>query len=284
MLEINTERPYRVLVKWQERKEIIISLVGVGGTGSALAIDLARLCYHAQQMGRDVQLQLIDGDRVEASNVGRQQFSEWEIGCNKAEAMGKRLSMWLGIDVMGTAEYLKASNLPLWKEGQYHSPNRLIVGAVDNYRARRAIANAMDKLGTWWVDAGNDDASGQVLIGNCRAGRHVEVDNHFGLVSGLPLPSLQMPALLDKPAIRKRQMDCATGMATGEQGLFVNRLMATWAARAVEDLVLRQEINYMAVYASLMPPAAESRLITWTRLQKFKDQLKFSEKMYEEEE
>jgi hypothetical protein len=33
-----------------------------------------------------------------------------------------------------------------------------------------------------------------------------------------------------------------------------------------------------------MPPAAESRLITWTRLQKFKDQLKFSEKMYEEEE
>jgi hypothetical protein len=136
------------------------------------------------------------------------------------------------------------------------------------------------ELRCWWIDAGNDDASGQVLVGNCSEGHQVEVDHRFGLVGGLPAPALQMPALLQKPAARPAA-DCATGMVTGEQGLFVNRLMATWAARAVEDLVLRQEIDYMAVYASLMPPTAEGRLATWTRLQKFGDQLQFIEKAYE---
>ena len=63
---------YRVLLGDVNRFRVM--LVGAGGTGSSLALALAGLMYHARQKGIQVELTLVDDDRIELKNVGRQQF------------------------------------------------------------------------------------------------------------------------------------------------------------------------------------------------------------------
>lgn len=262
MIPISTETYFRCVL---EPKPTVITLVGVGGTGSALAIDLARLVYHLQQQGVDVGLQLVDPDTVEAKNVGRQQFSPAEIGENKAVSMARRLNLWLGLDVVGLPERFTAdTNL---SDVHPHARRRVIVGAVDNHRARAQIAQLVVRANKlrkdiWWVDAGNGEFTGQVLVGNRMMGK-IEIDEVFGMADGIPAPGLQMPALLkaEKTATGPGP-DCALAVLRDEQSLHINRLMAVYVAEAVTNIVLRREVSSMATYVSLDPPSVTSTSLT----------------------
>lgn len=61
-----------------------VAVCGLGGLGSLLALELARLGVG--------QLLLIDGDRVEPSNLARQHYSLKQIGMNKAEALAHSIT------------------------------------------------------------------------------------------------------------------------------------------------------------------------------------------------
>lgn len=258
MNKIDTEPTYRVL--FSDRETIHIDLVGVGGTGSALAIDLARLAYHAREKGIDVKLRLIDHDCVEPKNVGRQQFSEFEIGRNKAETMAARLNYWLGLEVAAVPHRFTAD---------IDSPYgpRIVIGAVDNPAARREIHGHCFNSPAWWIDAGNGEFGGQVLIGNERETTiYIEP---LRIVDGLPLPSLQAPALLEDEPEVEQELDCALRMVQDEQSLNVNRMMAVYAAQAVYDIVIRGELAWMSAAVSLNPPSASSRPIKLSTLEKY---------------
>ena len=69
-LPLTLEKQYSVLLP--PTLVIHILLVGVGGTGSWLALSLGRLAYHARQKGITFHLTFVDPDRVEIKNVGRQ--------------------------------------------------------------------------------------------------------------------------------------------------------------------------------------------------------------------
>ncbi|MDT8306517.1 MAG: ThiF family adenylyltransferase, partial [Anaerolineae bacterium] len=73
MTALNIEPTYRVPLG--EANVFRIMLVGVGGTGSTLALFLAGLAYHAREKGIRVELTLVDPDRIEQANVGRQAFA-----------------------------------------------------------------------------------------------------------------------------------------------------------------------------------------------------------------
>lgn len=70
---LTIEPTYRVALG--DVKRFRIMLVGVGGTGSTLALFLAGLAFHAQQKGIQVEIMLVDDDTIEAQNVGRQHFA-----------------------------------------------------------------------------------------------------------------------------------------------------------------------------------------------------------------
>src|SRR5438132_11519584 len=72
----------------------IVVLVGCGGTGGFLAEAVCRL-----RIGRPARLFLVDMDRVEPSNVGRQVFDRSEIGRFKAEVLAERLSRRFGQEI-----------------------------------------------------------------------------------------------------------------------------------------------------------------------------------------
>lgn len=265
MLKIDTEKRYRVMIPDFQFVQIVV--VGVGGTGSAVAIDLARLAHHCQEKGLPVLIQLIDGDKVEPKNVGRQQFSPYEVGENKATSMARRLNLWLGLDVTGTPKMLTEKTRLIFNDGSM-KPLRIIVGAVDNHKARRAIAKHAQQSKAWWVDTGNGEFKGQVLIGNYPYDG-IHVTEELGLVNGLPSPAKQMPELLDeedRPVLQFE--DCALRILRDEQSININRLMATYAAQAVYDMVIKRELDYMAIHTSLNPPSTTAVPVTRRTLER----------------
>lgn len=273
------ETRYRVILPPVATTYIV--QVGVGGTGSWLAMSLARLIYHAEQSGQTVKLVLVDPDNVERRNVGRQGFSLAEVGQNKAESMALRLSLALGIEVAAVAVPFVAKEFVTWAAQQRwsgHGRNRtriVLVGAVDNYLARRELAQAVaegdgqahsTRSGqVWAVDCGNARANGQVLVGNLTDPGQMQVDA-LGVCSGLPSPYLQEPGLLEPDPIDSNPLSCADLTLREEQSLLINTQVAAVAAQYLYDLVIRRTLWQYATYLNLEPPTMSSRLLTPTNL------------------
>ena len=128
----------------------------------------------------------------------------------------------------------------------------IIIGCVDNAPARRDISNNMN-FSTWWLDAGNGYASGQVLLGN--ATRREELAGSFSEgqmhVERLPIPSWQLPSLLAPPTTEPTDvLDCAEAVAADEQGPLINQAMAVLVLEFVHRL-LNGTLTWMGAYIDL---------------------------------
>lgn len=226
--------------------EATIVLVGCGGTGAFLADALCRLL-----IGRAARLLLVDLDRVEPHNLLRQAFDRRAVGRFKAEVLAARLARRYGREIgYAVLPYDPAVHAGFVDGAP--SALHLLVGAVDNAAARRAMAATFDARPwhagygrvpqpCWWLDAGNARNSGQVLLGN--AARPEALRGAFlaaeGRCRALPAPSLQRPDLLvspPQPAARPA-LDCAAAVAQDEQGGTINQLVAAVAAGFVEQLL-----------------------------------------------
>jgi len=251
--------PGKVGVAQHGRDELdaTIVLVGCGGTGGFLAEALCRLL-----LDRRASLFLVDPDRVEPANVSRQAFDVADVGRFKAEVLAERLARRFGRQV-------GYSVLPYETRvhaAAFESASRLglIIGAVDNSPARRAIAATLEERlphTTWkgpasilWLDAGNARNSGQVLLGNALQPDQLRgaFDAANNACIALPAPSLQRPDLLTAPSepIVRRRRDCAVAVAEGDQGKTINQVMASLVTAYVERL-LDGTCGWMATYLNL---------------------------------
>ncbi len=238
-------------------QNVNLTLAGCGGTGSFLTLHLARLAYHARQLGIDLHLTLVDPDHVEEKNVGRQNFVPAEIGRPKAEALAARYGFAFGLAIRFYSEPIADRHVDRdhrFRDGWLH----LVVGAVDNTAARRDIeAIAKSWRGRlWWLDCGNHDASGQVLLGN-EAIEQPEI-NPMGFCNQVPLPSVQHPELVaEKPALT----GCADDALAGIQSLMVNQAVAGWAASYLHRFVVAGDLDACATYFDLRAGSARSQYI-----------------------
>jgi PRTRC genetic system ThiF family protein len=237
------EPRFRVVLP--EAAATCIVQVGVGGTGSWLALSLARLVYHARQKGQAMRLVLVDPDVIEPANVGRQAFCSGEVGCNKAESMAFRLNLALGLDITAVAAPFTAaetmSSIYRQEREQYgrRRTRFVLVSAVDNHLARRELAEAVS-LGdghVWAVDCGNARSNGQLLIGNLTNLDQLRLDR-LGLCTGLPSPYVQEPGLLEPEPEDEPALSCAHLTLREEQSLLINAQVAAVAAQLVYDLVV----------------------------------------------
>ena len=105
-----------------------IIIVGVGGTGASTARIVARILYDMQRSRLHTpSLVLIDPDRVEEKNVGRQAlFAPSDMGQPKAAVVGKRLNLALGLDIAWIAE-------PVNAEQHFDRYGSLVISCVDNH-------------------------------------------------------------------------------------------------------------------------------------------------------
>lgn len=229
-----------------------IAVVGTGGTGGFIAESLCRLLAD-----NDVPLLLVDHDRVEPHNLLRQNFFAEDIGKFKAQALAERLARKygrrIGYMVYPFDREMLDDNMGT---GFTRKAQALIIGCVDRPSARRSIATGMNGAGgwgDWWIDAGNGHHSGQVLIGNVSKVDALEsgFDEALHTVSRLPIPSLQIPALLFEPTKPARnQRDCAEEVLNEEQSPVINQAMATLVLQVVDQL-LKGTLTWMGVYLDL---------------------------------
>ena len=250
------EPTYRVLLG--DVNHFRIMLVGAGGTGSTLALFLAGLAFHARQKGIQVDLALVDHDKIQEGNVGRQQFgvaSAVSGDVHKVSDLALRLNAAYGLSITAWPERYEAGLASEWFShgvGGQAQPH-LIIGCVDNYSGRREIAKTVEAFHgrVWALDSGNDRWSGQLLIGNMTDVSQIKFD-HLGLCTGLPSPYLQEPDLLEPEAAEQPQ-SCAEMALTGEQSLMVNKMAAAIAAQYCFNFILRQQVVQMASYFNLEP-------------------------------
>lgn len=227
-----------------------ILLVGCGGTGGFVAEGLCRLLVG----DRDRRLYLVDHDRVEESNLGRQNFYREDLGRFKSQVLAERLSRQFERPIEYSTGRIEELGVG-WR-------GNLTIGCVDNPRARESLMVGGETgfmhhkvgyshYGGWYIDAGNGEHSGQVLIGSCfvreTAGAFVP---ESGLCRRLPLPQIQQPALLAPETKPRRRRDCAAAVAAEEQSPVINRLMADLVLTFVYKL-LKGTLTWMGAYIDL---------------------------------
>lgn len=130
----------------------------------------------------DIQLtfRIFDGDHVEAKNIGRQPFSEEDIGSNKAVALSSAAMDTLGIDVNAYPMYLSPENISILKKELmgYCRANdlQILIGAVDNHACRKLLHkyfNEYQENATlFYIDSANEFSCGEIVIGK-RQGKKI---------------------------------------------------------------------------------------------------------------
>jgi len=245
-----------------------IMVVGCGGTGGYVAEGLCRLLLKEPER----RLILVDHDRVQKKNIGRQNFYDEDLGRFKAAVLAERLARQFHREVEFTTERIEKLTLG-WR-------GALTIGCVDNHRARRRLEIAGDRgmchvpfsycnFDGWYIDAGNGAYTGQVLIGNALLKEMGRPFLPSGLCERLPLPTIQQPALLSPESRPRRRRDCAAALAAGEQSPVINRLMADLVLAFVHKL-LKGTLTWMGAYIDLesghvnfvdATPEAVSRLV-----------------------
>lgn len=213
-----------------------------------VADGLCRLLLHDQE----IDLLLVDHDRVEPHNLLRQAFYAADLGKFKSQVVAERLARQYGRRIAYSVQPFD-KDLLRYSDGMTGTPANqgLLIGCVDNAAARRSLFGASG-WGAWWLDAGNGFNSGQVLFG-CSNDK-IELRQSFNLkkelVDKLPSPGLQLPTLLIAPSAVPRDRDCAEDVEDNQQSPVINQAMAALMLEFVRR-ILTNDLYWMGAYLDL---------------------------------
>lgn len=157
------------------RKKLNIHVIGAGGTGGYAIAYLARLLA-----GGEHTIHVYDGDRVEAKNLKRQNFTMSDLDLNKAEAVCGHIEkeilhapkMVAHGSYIADKEELLAEILTSLEEDE----SLVLILAVDNIATRKMVNDLImrdlvqARILTVALDSGNSNQGGQVVLyGNASA-------------------------------------------------------------------------------------------------------------------
>lgn len=207
-----------------------IALIGCGGTGSAIAEEIGRLHYsmvYSDMPG--IKLHIIDPDKVEAKNIGRQKFYANNINKYKAEVLAQRLSRNF---LMGNvfSHCSKIEDIPKELKQTFD----IVICCVDNHKARRYVYDIFNHK--YILDIGNEKDFGQIFLS-----KKDELKHTFD-VFGMSESNKQ-----------NKESDYRCGYADQfeEQGLFINSLMALYASELLKDFLTKDAIDYNCIFVNL---------------------------------
>jgi hypothetical protein len=209
-------------------------VIGAGGTGGWLIPQLARLlAYHDNA---SAWLTVVDGDKFEDHNQGRQLCGKQQLGQNKAEAMTQLcFSQGLSEVDMVQSYVARPGIVQLLNAQARPTASTLLVLAVDNDATRLAAIEACNlcKGDFFFISPGNSGANdpeaaikGQVLW----YGRLDGVD--YGLNPALAFPNIEHP----QDAI-PREGSCAAQAPSAPQLLSANAMAASLTLAVIQNLL-----------------------------------------------
>jgi PRTRC genetic system ThiF family protein len=212
-------RPVRVLI------------VGAGGTGSAIVMGLPYLDQAMRAWGHPMGLEvaMMDADAVSEINCVRQPFSVSDIGQNKATVLINRINLFWGTNWSALPNHFHAQS---FDRSQDKCPD-LLIGCVDTRAARKAIEDSFSRAlrsTCYWLDLGNNAASGQYVLGQPLNGRNRRKAERLRTVSEL------YPEIVDAEAGEDPLPSCSAVEALNRQEPFINQTLASSALAMLAQL------------------------------------------------
>lgn len=166
----------------KEYNEYKIVIIGAGGTGGAIASQLARFLYSKKDDDtKKFRMVLVDGDHVDEKNINRQPFASEDVGMFKVDCLQEAYYETYGIDVRSVPEFI--DDVESFKKNimEEHRPqfssyykakmHLILIGAVDNHRARQTMHKYFESVeltkGTdlLYIDSANEFDFGTVVAG-----------------------------------------------------------------------------------------------------------------------
>ena len=215
------------------QKKVRVTVVGCGGTGSAIAAGLPHLHQAMLAWGHPsgLDVTLVDGDRISRSNCVRQPFSESEIGLYKATVLATRINLFWGLGWKGSPCFLDEG----WRE-----ETDIVIGCVDSRKARRAITNTRAFWDSYyWLDIGNTADTGQFVLGQPENGKNQK--------AGIRLPTIAelFPEIINAKLDKKDKLpSCSAVAALERQEPFVNQVLANHSLAMLARLFRYGRLSY----------------------------------------
>jgi hypothetical protein len=191
---------------------------------------------------------------------GRQLFCDAEVGVPKAEALARRYGHAWGLNVSSFVGKFDDSLL-------LGTEMTLLVGCVDNAEGRITMAEVLEHNGDgqaaiWWLDCGNLQDTGRVLLGSASEDRqlHGAFSADGKICFALPSPALQSPGLLEAQPeeMAESEMSCAEMAAANLQSLNINARIAAEAADFITRLLVTNDLKRFACEVNIAAGSVRS--------------------------
>lgn len=223
---------------------ITVLVIGCGGTGSYVVSQLAKVAVALKELqGTQMQVLVADDDKVEAHNVGRQLFSESDVGEYKANVMISRVNRFYGLE--WRSHTARIDELP---------PFNIVISCVDNVSTRRMIqktsiksfnkkAQPYQKL-LYWMDFGNSRDYGQYVLSTFENIKQPEIEGAVGQLKNI----FQI-----FKGIREDESEpsCSMAESLSQQDLFINLQLATAGISLIWKLLKDHSIEYHGQFMNL---------------------------------
>jgi PRTRC genetic system ThiF family protein len=220
----SVKQTFNLPEKWLG-KPINITLVGAGGTGSALLTELFQMSFLLNEVSNGttyLNVVVFDDDEVSHSNIGRQAFYCHDVNNNKAETLVNRLNNFGGANWTAIPERFTPEMLP--------NNTNILITCVDSAKVRADIGNFYKKTNynkqdpILWLDTGNGSDSGQCIFGGLHS-------------KGSPLPNVfdlypSLSSIKDVPTD-----SCSHIEAVSRQDYGINKKVALEASGLLWQLI-----------------------------------------------
>lgn len=238
---------------------ITVKVIGAGGNGSQVVHQLARMHTTLIELGHPgLHVTMYDDDIIQKSNLGRQNFSQSDLGRYKAEVLISRINRFYGLN-------WEFKNIKIGIKTGVEMIANILISCVDNVQARKDIYEYLGAIfktkrpthGSYsrndetsfyyWMDFGNGRNFGQSILGTVVPIKQPK--SKFETVDFLkPLFMVhpEMVLMKDNP----QEPSCSTFEALMQQDLFVNSGLVQFGMMIIWELISKGQIKNHGVYVN----------------------------------
>lgn len=235
---------------------VTINLIGIGGTGSQVLTCLARLDVTLRGLGHPgLSVTVFDPDIITETNIGRQLFGWSDIGLNKAQCLVTRINNFFGNDWRAEPRLYPTS----LKEARDNDLANITVSCTDNAKSRIDLWNVLkgvpdskytdSKTPIYWLDFGNSQASGQVVLGTVPRKIKQPVSHIYETVSSLKV----VTRLVRYSKVKDEDSgpSCSLAEALEKQDLFINSTLAQLGCDLLWKMFRHGMLEHHGLYLNL---------------------------------
>lgn len=247
---------------------ITVTVIGAGGTGSAVMTGLAKIHVALRALHHPgLFVRLWDDDEVSTANLGRQLFAQSEVGLPKSVVLINRLNLFFGTNWKAVDQRFDKKTLIRLTDARYNDivkptevSTNLFISCVDTVKARFEIAEIIQHCSKstinqlnrpyYWLDLGNSKTTGQGILAT--VGNHTQPTlTHETAVNSLPFITAEFADLLTQSEDTDDTPSCSQAEALAKQDLFINPMIANLGCALIWSLFKEGKLENRGFFLNL---------------------------------